>query len=270
MLLKCRIFNALLLSIAIATVSSFETEPFVPPTFNVTESGLPLASGLIFLTPLNTIVGSAVIMSGKGDLVWSTTESGSYTNLLTTSLHGQPVLTFWNGTGNANPLLSGHGYGKVQILDNTYTEIYSICPALNLNFPPGTTRYECQADIHESVVTDKGTLIVSAYNYTQADLTSVGGPADGWIFDGLFFEIDIETQDILFSWSAAEHVPINATKEPFTGGGTATDPYDYFHINSIQPVGDGYLVNSRHTWTVYLVNSKGQIEWEFEVGVTSL
>ncbi|KUJ15115.1 uncharacterized protein LY89DRAFT_750346 [Mollisia scopiformis] len=265
MFVQRHIFCALSLGVAITTVSSFETEPFAPPVFNVTElSGLPLASGLVFLTPLNLTAGSAVIMTGSGDLVWSSEASGSYTNFLTTSLYGQPVLTFWNGTGNANPLISGHGYGKVQILDNTYTELYSICPDLNLNFPPAAIRYECQADIHESVVTDRGTLIVTAYNYTQADLTSINGTADGWIYDGLVFEIDIPTQEILFSWSAIEHVPVNATKLPLAGAGSSADPFDYFHINSIQPVGDGFLVNSRHTWTTYKIDSKGQIEWEFE------
>jgi len=134
-----------------------------------------------------------------------------------------------------------------------------------LNFPPNIPRFECQADIHESYVTERGSIILSAYNYTQADLTSVGGPADGWIYDGLFFYVDIKTQKILFSWSAAAHVPINSTKLPLGGAGTADNPFDFFNINSIQPVGNGYLVNSRHVWTVYKLDSKGKIEWEFEV-----
>jgi hypothetical protein len=161
----------------------------------------------------------------------------------------------------------GYGYGKVQIFDTTYKEIYSICPDFNLAFPPNTPPQECQADIHESYVTDRGSILMSAYNYTQADLTSIGGPADGWIYDGLFFEVDIKTQKILFSWSAAAHVPINATKLPFNPevDGTAGSPFDYFHINSVQSVGDGYLVNSRHAWTVYKLDSKGIIEWQFEV-----
>lgn len=266
------IFGAFALgSMAFTTVvSSFETEPFTPPVFNISTSGQPLASGYIFLTPLNLENGSAVIMTGDGDLIWSSEGEGSYSNLLTTTLDGEPVLTFWNGTGNANFLLLGHGYGKVQILDSSYTEIYTICPDLNLNFPPGTVRYECQADLHESFTTDRGTLIVTAYNYTQADLTSVGGPADGWVYDGLFFEIDIKTQEILFSWSALEHVPINDTKLALGDAGNDTVPFDWFHINSIQPVGDGYLVNSRHVWTTYLLDSQGEIQWRFEVRNSTL
>jgi hypothetical protein len=256
---------ALVLGVVITSVSSFQTEPFIPPVFNVCKSDLPLASGLIFLTPLNLSNGSAVIMTDSGELVWSSAGEGSYSNFKTAALDHQPVLTFWNGTGNANFLLLGHGYGKVQILDNTYTEIYSICPDFDLNFPPRSPKFECQADLHESFLTDRGTLIVTAYNYTQADLTSVGGPVDGWIYDSLFFEIDIKTQHILFSWSAAAHVPINATKLPFPHDNTTTDPFDFFHINSIQPLGDGYLVNSRHIWTVYKLDSKGQIQWTFEV-----
>lgn len=132
---------------------------------------------------------------------------------------------------------------------------------------PGTTRYECQADIRESYVTERGSLLVIAYNVTQVNLTSVGGHADGWIYDGLVFEIDIKTQNSLFSWSAAAHVPINMTKLPLDDAGSAAVPFDFFHINSIQPVGDGYLVNSRHLWTMFLLDSKGQIRWQFEVSI---
>ncbi|KAE9373137.1 hypothetical protein N431DRAFT_338480 [Stipitochalara longipes BDJ] len=255
---------ALALAALIATVSSFQTESFIPPVFKVSKSGLPLASGLIFLTPLNLSNGSAVIMTDGGELVWSSSGEGSYSNFKTATLDHEPVLTFWNGTGNANFLVLGHGYGKVQILDNTYKEVFTICPDLNINFPPWSQKFECQADLHESFLTDRGTLIVTAYNFTQADLTSVGGPTNGWIYDSLFFEIDIRTQHILFSWSAAAHVPINATKLPFSSNDTVTNPFDFFHINSIQPLEDGYLVNSRHIWTVYKLDLKGQIQWQFE------
>jgi len=263
MYLQRRIFGVLTLSVAVST--AFVTEPFIPPIFNVSKSGLPLASGLIFMTPTGPLAGTAVIMTNGGELIWSSPSGSSYGNLLTTTLDSQPVLTLWNGTGSESFEALGHGYGKVQIFDTTYTEIYSLCPDFNLSFPPNMIRPECQADTHESYLTERGSMIMSAYNYTQADLTSIGGPADGWIYDVLFFDVDIKTQKILFSWSAAAHVPINSTKLQLDGAGTAHSPFDFFHINSIQSVGDGYVVNGRHVWTVYKVDSRGEIEWEFEV-----
>jgi len=38
-------------------------------------------------------------------------------------------------------------------------------------------------------------------------------------------------------------------------------PWDYFHINSVQALSDGYLVNSRHLYSTYKVNSNGSIDW---------
>jgi hypothetical protein len=262
-----RRYNFCALALCLEVATAFVTEPLIPPPpiFEVTTSGLPLASGLIFLTPTNFTDGSAVIMTQNGTLIWSSPSGPSYGNFRVATLDSQPVLQLYNAS--VNFFQQGYGYGKVQIFDTTYKEIYSICPDFNLAFPPNTPPQECQADIHESYVTDRGSILMSAYNYTQADLTSIGGPADGWIYDGLFFEVDIKTQKILFSWSAAAHVPINATKLPFNPevDGTAGSPFDYFHINSVQSVGDGYLVNSRHAWTVYKLDSKGIIEWQFEV-----
>jgi hypothetical protein len=39
--------------------------------------------------------------------------------------------------------------------------------------------------------------LITAYNTTGADLTSIGGPDKGYVWDSLIFEIDIKTQKIL-------------------------------------------------------------------------
>lgn len=92
----------------------------------------------------------------------------------------------------------------------------------------------------------------------------MGGPANGWIFDGIFHEIDIATQEVLFTWRSTDHldeIPFSASQElPVTGTSEAS-PWDYFHINSIQPLPDGYLVNSRHCFQTYKISKNGSIEW---------
>ena len=117
----------------------------------------------------------------------------------------------------------------------------------------------CQGDAHESYATDRDTLIVSAYNATPTDLSSIGGPKDGWIFNCLFFELEPSTGKILCSsWSAIDHVPVKNTQATLGSAGTKEQPLDYFHINSIVNVGNGYLVSGRHTWSVYLGQSQGR------------
>lgn len=103
------------------------------------------------------------------------------------------------------------------------------------------------------------------YNTTQADLSSVGGPKDGWVLDPLAVEVDINTNEALWIWSPLAHVPINSTKYPLFYAGTNTsNPYDWFHMNSIQPYNGNVLINARQTWTSYYVNQDGDILWELE------
>lgn len=252
-----------------STVSAWSTRSFksidaVTPVFNITKSGEPLAPGYLFLTTTGLPYPAAVIARDDGELIW-VSSAGGYTNFNVQTLNCRSVLTYWDGSGSPNPLSLGHGYGSVHILDSSYTVKHSICPDLDL-VSDGVTKVNCQADLHESYMTDRGSLIVTGYNLTQADLTSVNGPADGWIYDSLFFEIDIESQKILFQWSALQAgIPISDTKLALGSLGTKSAPLDFFHINSVQSVGRGYLINSRHTWTVYMLNSRGDIDWRFEV-----
>jgi hypothetical protein len=242
---------------------SFVTAPFNPPVFNVTKSGEPLAPGYILLTTTGDPNPASVIMTDEGELVWSS-PTGPYTNLQIATVGSQQVLAFWNGTDSPPVATTGHGWGNVQMLDTTYTQVYNVCPRVNVFAPLGKS-YPCQGDLHESYITDHGTIIVSAYNATPYDLTLVGGPSDGYVLDGLFFEIDIKTQDVLFSWSAlASGISVNNTFQEL-GPGTAGNPFDYFHINSIQSLDDGYLVNSRHMWSTYKINKTGDIEWQLQV-----
>ena len=256
---------------------SFKTIPTArPPVFQIQKSGEPLAPGYILFTPLSfngAVEAAAVIMSDDGTLIWNSPVSlslnFSYTNLFIQSLDSKPVLHYWTG-GNDGSM----GYGHVSILDETYTEIYRVCPeAQVVTLTPNKT-FPCYGDIHESFITDHGSIIMSMYNVTQADLRSVNGPEDGWVYDSLFFEVDIKTNKTLFRWSALEAgIPFNLSKAPLGslpafGNGSRTSPYDWFHINSVQSVGNGYLVNGRHMWTTYMLNRSGAIEWEIQVGIS--
>ena len=113
----------------------------------------------------------------------------------------------------------------------------------------GFIKVDCQADLHESYVTDRGSLLVTGYNLTQADLTSVNGSAQGWVYDSLFFDIESKPRRSYFHGVLSSlGFPSTTQKLALRSSGTESDPFDFFHINSIQSVGSGYLINSRHMW----------------------
>lgn len=246
----------------------FKSSPFTPPQFQITTNGQPLAPGLLFITPseqtprVATSDVAPLIMTDAGQLVFNGPIVNA-TNFRHAVYKDKNILTYWSGISTAGANI-GHGYGNVTFLDTSYNEILTVCPKLGL-VTPDNTEYPCEADLHESFTTDRDTIIVSAYNATQTDLGSVGGPKDGWIFDCLFFEIEPETGKIIFQWSAIEHVPVTASQQPLAGSGlNKSVPWDYFHINSVVNINDEYLVNSRHTWTTFLLTSKGDIIWRIQ------
>ena len=244
-------------------VQTFQSAIFEPPLLQVTKANATLADGLLLYTPSTFSSSkrgepaSAMIMTDSGDLVWNS-PIGLSTNLVVQALFDQPVLQYWTGSVDA----LGHGFGKVLILDNTYTAIYEICPDLNVIGTNGS-RPLCGIDGHDSVITSRGTIVVTTTNVTNADLTVVGGPENGWVFDSLFYEIDIISGEILLEWSALKAgIPINATHEPLGGtGNNQSNAFDWFHMNSLQPYEDKYFLNSRHLSQSYFLDSKGNIEW---------
>ena len=244
----------------------YKSSPFNPPVMEITTNGEPLAPGCIittqsdFLPTISAIKEPApLIMTDTGELVWSGPIVNA-TNLFAQIYEGQPVLHYWSGFSTAGGNV-GHGYGNVTILDTSYNVVATVCPDIDLNIPGGQT-FPCPVDLHESFLTDRNTMLISVYNATPTDLSLIGGPENGWGFDSLFFEVDPKTNEILFKWSAQDHVPITHTHQPLNGTGlNESVPFDWFHINSVVNIGDSYLVNARHTWETYLVDSTGNVVW---------
>ena len=249
----------------------YQSSNATPPYMQINATGAPLASGFIFFGQEQAGAEEGVkqtspfIMTDNNELVWSGPIESSSSNFRRQILYGESIITFWIGTGQAASAgLAGLGYGEVQFYDNTYQHIQTICLQLNLTLPDGV-HSECDADVHESYITERNTILLTAYNVTRADATSVGGPADAWVYDPLAVEVDIKTGDVLFVWSPLAHVPINATHYPVDGSGmNSSQPFDWFHMNSIQLHNGNYLINARHTWTTYYVNPKGDIIWQID------
>ena len=240
----------------------YKSSPFNPPELQITANGSPLAPGYVLFTPSTTTDLAPLMMTDTGELVWNGPNVAPVeaTNFRVASYKGKPILTYWSGVG----VNIGHGYGNVTFLDSSYKAILTVCPKLGL-VTPDNVQYPCEGDLHESFVTDRNTILVSAYNATPADLSSIGGPRDGWVYEGLFFEIDPDNGRILFKWSSLDHISVSNSKQPLGESGLSQSaPYDYFHINSVVNVGDNFLVNARHTWSTYLVSSTGAVVWTLE------
>lgn len=185
---------------------SYKTQNFTSPVFSITRNGTnPTSHGLLFFDPAGsgTTSQAPLITTDDGELVWhgpssfpTSASANNYQNFRVAELNGQSVLSYWYGYSLAT---FGHGYGSVAILDQTYTQIYNVCvPNDVLQINTGTNlSVPCYHDQHESYVTDRGTVITSAYNVTQTDLTSVGGPSNGWILDGMLPRMMIDRKSVV-------------------------------------------------------------------------
>lgn len=250
---------------------TYKSSPILPPHLLITSTNEALFDGLLFLDTAQgnpSTPGSReqapIIATDKGDLIWSGPDE-SVLNFRVQTYNGAAVLTYFQGSGTAGASSAvGHGYGGVDILDTNYNLITTVCPKLQITLPAGVTA-QCVADLHESYITDRNTMLVTVYNLTQTDMTSVGGPVDGWVFDSFAAEVNITTGDVLFMWSPLGHVPLSESHFPVDGSGVNSSmPWDWFHMNSIFPVGENYLINSRHLWRTFLVDPKGNIIWQVD------
>lgn len=247
---------------------SFMTTNITGPRLYINKTGDTIP-GLLFFGPRGngTKLQAPMIIDQEGQLIWHGPE-GTSTNMKLQTVKSKQHITFWQGT---SAFTFGHGYGAVHILDDTYQEVAKICPDLDIVTELPENEAECLLDMHESYITERGTLITTAYNVTKTDLSELGGPSDGWVFDSMFYEIDIDTQEVIFRWRSLDHLdelPLNLTKYPMAYdkndlGTSRESAFDFFHINSIQPLEDGYLLNSRHMWSVVKLDLNGSVGWRF-------
>jgi hypothetical protein len=248
---------------------AYKTARFQPPQLNITTAGEAPNPGYLFLGPRGVQANgtAALIYDQAGNLVYQGPDEVT-ANLDVQTLSGQPVLTFWAGT----MLEVGFGYGVVHILDNTYKEIHTVSLPGDFVTTTGTPA-PSYIDLHESKITDRNTMLVTAYNVTQANLTAVGGPADGWMLEGHFFEIDIATNQVVFSWNALEHqdqIPLEKSHQVIGNSGqNQSHPWDAYHINSVEAVEDGYFVSLRHMWSGFYLHPNGTVKWQLSVSPLS-
>lgn len=240
-----------------AEVHSYLSRPDLrPPVLTANVTGTPAGvPPYVFLAnksykgPIPIGQRGLIIADRGGDITWFGPISvNQVLDFNVQTYQGKPVLTWWHGeTGET------YGHGNCYIADSSYKQIAEVKCGNGL-----------RADMHEFNLTSQGTALVDAYKPQQADLTSVGGKKDGVVAAGVVQEIDVATGDVIFQWNSMDHVPLSESMVGLTkDSGTSSNPYDYFHINSIAVAWDGdLLVSSRNTSTVYKVGRRnGKVKW---------
>jgi hypothetical protein len=226
-------------------VESFRSRPDLrPAAVTVDRDSIAHSARDIFVAPQDGPVQvGPMILGPHGKLVWfhpSPVGSG----LLTTDfrvqrLHGQRVLTWWQGYQNRG---SGRGIGV--IFDRHYRRIATVRAGNGVD-----------ADLHEFLVTNQG----DAYVLAAAPVTVAGSTRP--LVDSVVQQIDIKTGLVVFEWHALDHIKLSESYKYGPGvTGHVVDPY---HANSISIAPDGNLIVSmRNTSATYKIDRRsGQIIW---------
>jgi Arylsulfotransferase (ASST) len=232
-------------AVSSSPTQSFRSAPGLHPPIVTVSADPDTSSGDILLTPVAFHPGSTqagpMVLDPRGRLLWFRPVRGFATNLEVQQYHHDPVLTWWQRgqTVEGEDVIVGRSYRTIATVRAGYGYI---------------------ADIHEFQLTPQGTALIDAYVPVQADLTSIGGSAQGSLMDCVIQELDIKTGQVLWEWHALGHVPLTASHNGTPRSGT---PYDFFHLNSIQRLPNGnLLVSSRVTWSVYEIDKQtGGVIW---------
>ncbi|KAJ5909221.1 hypothetical protein N7495_001903 [Penicillium taxi] len=231
-----------------------------PPKLNIT---IPAADAngteYVFVTPYNGEIQQpgAYIYRKDGDLVWSSIGyyAGFVDNLHPTTYHGETVLQAYQGTIDH---LHGEGWGQFVLLNHKYEHVVT-ATAANHRIP----------SIHEFNSINGETALIEIYIPTLANLSAYGGnSSQKWIGNGIFQEFNIETGELIFEWSALDHIDpadslVALGSSTANSGLTSEHSWDFIHINSVDKNEEGdYLISSRHLSTIFKINgTDGSIIW---------
>jgi hypothetical protein len=187
---------------AAAIASSALADPLPPPPVTILTHG-NVGHGDFFISPFGdatTYANGPEILDQNGNVVWSQAVPAGQeaSDFRTQTYHGQPVLTWWQGTG-----FGGLAKGTDYIYNSQFQQIATVNAGNGLS-----------ADGHEFLITPQNTALVLAYTTATADLTSIGGPADQTVINGVVQDIDISTGKVLWQWNSADHVPYSQSEQP--------------------------------------------------------
>ncbi len=188
-----------------------------------------------------------LIYTPQGRLVWFGKLSGgeAAADLSEQTYEGREALTWWRG----RVLSLGFGQGEDVVMNSGYRTIARVAGGNGL-----------KADLHDFQIASGGIAYITAYNPIRCDLAPVQGAAGGAIVDNAIQEIDMRTGLVRWEWHSLDHV---AAAESETPAPTTGAPWDWFHLNSIDPEpGGNIFISARSTWAGYQLQERtGRVLW---------
>jgi hypothetical protein len=230
---------------------SFRSRPDLRPPIVTVSARAQTATGDLFLAPYSGVGQyGPMILDQHGGLVWfdRIPAGARAADLRVQQYEGQPVLTWWQ-----DPLVAGASSAAGLVIANSSYQVLADVRAGN----------GYQPDLHEFEITPQGTGLITIYNAVDCNLSPVGGPREGAVADTLVQELDLKTGLVMYEWHSLDHVSLQSSYASAAPSSRA-QPFDYFHINSIDVEQDGHLlVDARNTWAAYDVDPRtGVIAWQ--------
>jgi hypothetical protein len=235
--------------------TTIQPQDLAPPAISVLEDSGDTAPGDVFAAPKIVTAGTQgqqgpEIVDNEGQPFYFLPIDLPYqaSDFRVQQYRGQPVLTFDVGQSSGGP---GHSSGEDVILNQHYQQIATVSAGNGLT-----------ADQHEFRLTDNGTALITSYHAVPYDLSKYGGPANGQVYDGVAQEIDVATGKVVWQWDSLDHVPLSDSYIPVPTN--PSTPWDYFHINAVNPDTDGnILISGRGVSTIFKVqhNAAGNVIW---------
>ncbi|MGZ4344520.1 MAG: MFS transporter [Solirubrobacteraceae bacterium] len=166
-------------------------------------------------------------------------------NLSLQTYQGKPALSWWQGyLTNTGETVTGEN-----VVVNQHYQTVATLKGVDGWVPT----------LHEMVIQGDHAWVTVNKNIPK-DLSKYGGAYNGALVDSAVQEYSLSTGKLLYSWDALDHI---SPSDSYASLPTNAFPWDAYHVNSIQLIGQGkFLVSMRNTWAAYLVDtSSGKIEW---------
>jgi EmrB/QacA subfamily drug resistance transporter len=236
---------------------SFASEPTLRPPIITTDQATQtaqLAPGYIFTTnfydlnnPPLTGQSGPLILDNKLQPVWFEPVSTSVvaSSLTRQTFEGKPALAWWQGVVTNTGATES---GEYVVVNQHYQTVATLRGADGWKLT-----------LHELLISGNDAW-VTANKDIPMNLSKYGGAYNGAVTDSAVQEYDLRTGKLLYSWDAIKHISL---RESWATLPTNGFPWDAYHVNSIQLIGNRYfLVSMRDTWAAYLVDiATGKIVW---------
>jgi hypothetical protein len=234
-----------------------------PPAVRVTGARHRHAPGYVFIDPFASgakpIVGQpgALILDNRGGPVWfhPVLTGEQIVDFTAQRYRGRPVLTWWQGNIAIPPRYTNIPVGSPEPGAHfyIYDQHYRLLKAL-----AGEGGWT--PDLHELLLTARGTALYIAAKTVPVNLTPYGGPAEGAVEDSAIQEVDLRSGHVLFQWDMLAHVPLSEAQVSPPAHGV----WDPFHMNSLAEDGPAhFLISARNTSAIYEIARKdGSVTWQ--------